>query len=71
MEIHIYFVVALLAYNAFVSTMILRKLNKQYFLINLFKNSFFKLFIERIKNSIINQREFNGGVAQLVRAQDS
>ena len=30
-----------------------------------------KLFIERIDNSIINQHDFNGGVAQLVRARDS
>ena len=29
------------------------------------------MFIETIKIYIINQQEFNGGVAQLVRAQDS
>ena len=30
-----------------------------------------KLFIERKDNSIINQNEIDGGVAQLVRARDS
>ena len=38
---------------------------------NRFKTQFLNFLFERKKISSINQYEFNGGVAQLVRARDS